>query len=520
MPLELAGRLRAGPGLFAALPSSWRAPLGLLALAWACAFILLLSDWAAMAGQWWNISTYNHVLLVPLIIAGLTWERLAQLGRLVPRAWWPGLLVAFGAAFLWLLGEFAGLSVARQLGAVALLVGAVLTLLGPQVGTALAFPLAYSVFLVPFGDEIVPQLQMITAAITIGLVHLSGLPATIDGVFIHTPAGLFEVAEACSGVKFLMAMIAFGVLAASLCFESWLRRVLFLAACAAVPILANGIRAWATIFAAQYIGADRAAGFDHIVYGWVFFALVIALVLAISWRFFDRSTARPPVDVEAIQTSSFIGRLSALQIGAVPALAAFVSILLGSQAWAAAADRLSAPLAATIALPEVSGWHRVPFRPEVAWEPRAQGAERRLLGRFADAKGHQVDVFVAVYAAQYEGREAGGFGEGAVPPGGLWAWQAPGPELGDGHSERMLAQGRLMRLAATWYRLGDLTTGSTTRLKLGLMADRLLLRARPTTVLILSAEERALAPAQSAMEAFLRAMGPKSAWMDRTAGIS
>jgi exosortase A len=519
MQLELAARLRAGPGLLAAVPSAWRRPLAHLALAWASVFVILLPDWAAMAAQWWNISTYNHVLLVPLIIAGLTWERLPQLARLAPQAWWPGLLFVLGAAFIWVLGDFGGLSIARQLGAVLVVVGAVVALLGPQVGAVLVFPLAYSVFLVPFGDEIVPQLQMITAAITIALVHVSGLPATIDGVFIHTPAGLFEVAEACSGVKFLIAMIAFGVLAAGLCFESWLRRVVFLAVCVAVPIFANGVRAWATVFAAQYVGAERAAGLDHIVYGWVFFALVIALVLAISWRFFDRPVAKPPVDVEAIQASPLVRRLSALRIGTAPAFGMFIGILLGSQAWAAAADRLSAPLAPAMALPEVPGWHRLPSRPAVTWEPRAQGAERRLLGRYTDAEGREVDVFVAVYAAQDEGREAGGLGEGAIPPGGLWAWQAPGPALGGSHSERMLARGAVARLAATWYRLGDLTTGSATRLKLALMGDRLLLRARPTTVLILSAEERATSPARPALEAFLRAMGPRDAWMDRMAGI-
>jgi len=79
-------------------------------------------------------------------------------------------------------------------------------------------------FLVPFGDELVPTLQMITADLTIALVHLSGIPAVIDGVFIDTPIGLFEVAEACSGVKFLVAMVALGSLAAHVCFASWWRR--------------------------------------------------------------------------------------------------------------------------------------------------------------------------------------------------------------------------------------------------------------------------------------------------------
>ena len=68
------------------------------------------------------------------------------------------------------------------------------------------------------------------------LLALTGVPASIDGVFITTPAGLFEVAEACSGVKFLIAMIAFGTLVANVCFTSWPRRCVFIAASVIVPI--------------------------------------------------------------------------------------------------------------------------------------------------------------------------------------------------------------------------------------------------------------------------------------------
>lgn len=519
MPLDLAARLRAGPGLFASLPAPWRQPLALLAFAWAADLILLLPDWMAMADQWWNISTYNHILLVPVIVAWLVHERMPQLARLTPQAWWPGLVLASGAGFVWVLGEFAGLSVAQQAGAVGLLIASVLALLGPRIGAVLAFPLAYMVFLVPIGDELVPALQMITAGITIALTHLSGISAVIDGVFIHTPAGLFEVAEACSGVKFLIAMIAFGVLAAEVCFRSWRRRVAFLAVCLVVPVLANGVRAWATVFAAQFVGADKASGFDHLVYGWIFFAVVIALVLAISWRFFDRPLDQAPVDMDRIDASVLIGRLQELRVGNTAALLGLLFILLAGQAWARAADALSAPLPHEIVLPEVPGWHRVPYSPQVAWEPLAQGADHRLLGRYADVHGREVEVFVAVYGSQGDGREAGGFGQGALPPGGAWAWQSPGPAVDDAKTDRLLAEGRVERLAYSWYRIGDLTTGSNARLKLAVMADRLLLRPRPTTMLILSAEDHDGKRAQPAMDAFLRAIGPTDRWMDRTAGV-
>lgn len=503
----------------AGISPAWRQSLLRLAIAWGGIFVLFLGDWAAMADQWWNSSTYNHILLVPAIIAWLVHYRAPELAKIEPANWWPGLVFAASATLLWALGAFAGLATARQLGVVLLLVAAILTLLGPRVGTGLVFPLGYMIFLVPFGDELVPALQMVTAEMTIGLVRLSGVPAVIDGVFIDTPAGLFEVAEACSGVKFLVAMIAFGVLVANVCFVSRWRRAAFLVACVIVPILANGVRAWGTVFAAQYVGAEAATGLDHIIYGWIFFGIVLALILGGAWRWFDRPVDDPIVDAARINASPLLARLVVLRIGAGAALLGLAAIALAAQGWTRAADALSAELPRQIFLPEVPGWRRVDYAPGVWWEPRAGGADHRLLGRYADAEGREVDVFLAVYASQQDGREAGGFGEGAMPAGGDWAWLSPGPAAAGASGDRLLAQGRIPRLAATSYRTGDLVTGSNAVLKLATMRDRMLLRARPTMLLILSAEERKGTNAADSIHRFRKAAGPLDLWMDRAAGL-
>jgi exosortase A len=299
------------PGRFSldAMPVHWRQALIKLGLVWTALIVAFAADWLAMFDQWWNSSTYNHVLLVPAIVGWLVWLRAPQLARFEPKPWRWGLLFLAGAVFLWVLGTFAGFNLFRQAGAVAMLPASALLLLGPRLFAALLFPFAYLAFLVPFGDEMVPALQSITAVITIWLVQATGVTATINGVFIDTPAGLFEVAEACSGVKFLIAMIALGALVGNVCFKSWRRRIGFFALCLVVPILANGLRAWGTIFAAQYVGIEKAAGIDHLIYGWIFFALVIAAVMAMSWRFFDRAIDDPMIDAEAIAASPLLGRL-------------------------------------------------------------------------------------------------------------------------------------------------------------------------------------------------------------------
>lgn len=294
----------------ARVPEAWRTPLLRLGLAWAGLIALAWSAWSEMAWQWWNASTYNHILLVPPILFWLVRMRWSELTKLTPQAWWPGLGLLAGGLVAWLGGSIAGINLVSQFGAVVLLQASVTLLLGPRVAAGLLFPLGYMLFLVPFGDEIVPALQSITAEMAVALTHASGVPAVIDGVFIDTPAGLFEVAEACSGVKFLVAMVALGTLVAHLCFASWKRRAVFMAVAVIVPVLANGVRAWGTIYIAQSQGVAFAAGFDHIVYGWIFFALVMAAVLGVSWRFFDRSPDDPLIDADALEAAPLLARLA------------------------------------------------------------------------------------------------------------------------------------------------------------------------------------------------------------------
>ena len=496
------------------LPLTWRGPLVQLGVAWLMLIALLRADWADMFAQWWDTSTYNHILLVPPIIAWLVQQRASGLARLTPVAWWPGLLLFAVAAAVWLLGAFAGIAILRQIGAVSLLGAAVPALCGPRIAAGLAFPLGYMAFLVPFGEELVPPMQMVTAAMTVGLVHLSDIPARIDGVFIDTPAGLFEVAEACSGVKFLIAMLAFGALTAHVCFRAWPRRLAFLAFALVVPVLANGVRAWATIFAAQYVGVERAAGYDHIIYGWVFFGLVVAATIAAGWRFFDRPPGDPLIDADALLASPLLGRLEAWRtdwLRVMVGLAAVLSLML---AWSGAAERLTASLPSQIFLPKVEGWTRVDYTPRAWWEPRASGADHRLLGSYADARGRRVDVFLALYAVQGNGRRASGFGEGALRQDSGWSWLKPGPAMPDGKSDWLLGPGRVERLTLTSYRTGDVLTGSAPQLSFANMGDRILLRARPTTMLILSAENAAGKPSSESIAAFRQSTGPLAPWMD------
>ena len=493
--------------------SGWRAHLTALAAVWAAILLLFHRDAAGMVSVWMGSETFNHCALVLPIIAWLVWQRLPQLRELEPRAWWPGLLLVGAGAAAWLLGDAGSVAVARHAGLVLMLQGAAIATLGKNVSRGLAFPIFYALFLIPAGEELVPPLQTLTAEMSMFLLALVGIPAHIEGVFITTPGGYFEVAEACSGVEFLIAMIAYGALVANVCFRSWQRRLLFMAAAVAIPVLANGVRAWATIYIAQYAGIEFAAGFDHIFYGWIFFGLVIALLMAAGWRFFDRSVGDPWFDP---------AKLRETRSGSSPLLAASAAILALAAlpfAWSAAGAASAAPVPSEIVLPDVPGWERVPVSGGRPWKPHFAGADLLRMGRYRNAEGEAVDLAVAVFARQEEGREIVGYGQGAVGPQSRWAWTASAPPPPGGRADRILSFGTV-REVLTFYRVGSILTGSHTAVKLETMKTRLFGGPQRAVAVLVSAPQPAegVSP-RPAIDAFVRALGPIDRLADRAAGL-
>lgn len=278
-------------------PAHWRWPLALLAVLWTAIAALFARDIAHMVSIWWGSSTYNHILLIPLLLMWLVVDRARLVVTLHPSSWLPGALPLLGALGVWTAGQASDIALLRHLGVVLMLQAAVAAALGPRIVRALAFPMAYALFLVPFGDEIIPLFQHLTAQLTMPLLALAGIPARLDGLYITTPSGMFVVAEACSGVMFLIAMAAFAVLAANLCFRTWKRRIIFVASALLTTIFANILRAFGTIVIAENYGHDYARGVDHLVYGWVFFAVTIIAVMLVARRWFDRPANDPAIDL-------------------------------------------------------------------------------------------------------------------------------------------------------------------------------------------------------------------------------
>lgn len=482
--------------------AAWPARLTLLTVAASGILLLFARDVADMAGIWWNSSTYGHCLLIPPIIAWLVHQKAGTLAAIAPRAWPGGVPIVAAGAIAWMIGDAAGLALARHAGLIVMIQGTVVALIGRQASVLLSFPIAYAIFLIPFGEELIPRLQSITAGMSMALLDLANVPARIDGVFITTPNGWFKVAEACAGVNFLLAMLAYAVLIAHVGFRGWARRSLFVAFALAVPILANGVRAFGTIWYAYRISAEQAAGFDHIVYGFLFFAIVLAAVTAIAWRFFDRNgegAAVPPARA---------GRDRPRLVTAM--IAAAVLLPFG---WAqAVAARPGDALPDAIAMPQPPGWVRVPMAGP-PWEPRFGGVDHYLIGRYRDARGHEVDLALAVYAAQAEGRELVGYGQGDAPG---WSWADDRSPPPSGRAYRVKAGGGIVREVIAFYRIGPVTSGDAKRVKLETLRARLLGGRQAATALLISAEGPR---ARAAIDAFLATLGPVDAVIDRAIAV-
>ena len=501
-------------GLVKRLPEAWAKTLGWLALVWLAALLLTSPQWIAMARQWLNVSAYQHILFVLPIIGWLVWNRRTVLARMTPQAWWPGLVLVIAALLVWLAGSLTSIDIVAQGAAVLLLQGVTVALVGPRIGAVLAFPLAFAFFLVPFGEEIVPPLQALTAEIVIGLTHLSGIDATIDGVFIATPAGLFEVAAACAGVQFVVAMVTLGVLAAKVGMTRWPRRITFMALCVIVPILANGVRAWAIVAIAQVVGAERAGGIDHIVYGWFFFAIVVALVMALGWRWFDRDPeaeglgAAAMADLPAVAAlDRFHGRASTL----APLLAAAI-LLVGLWAGLARATDVAPQV---LAAPEIEGWTLVETPQKPAWQPLGAEASKRLHAIYRNADGREVDLYLASYVGDAD-PTAGA--EGAVPPETPWrrveTVNAPAPMWG----EDLLAFGSERRLAWTSYVARGNATSDPLAFRLAGLGDRLLMRAQPRWLVIMSTPGQGNGGAEDVLQRFKKDSGGPAALVDHAQG--
>lgn len=284
-----------------ALADTWRGlrgAIGILVAGLVLLGLLFHTEIAAAVRVWDASTAYNHCFLVIPIACYLAWDRRDGLRGLSAHPLPVAALLALPLAAAWLVAERLGIMEGRQLVLISLVQVLVVAAMGWRTWWALSGPLLYLYFLVPFGEFMVPKLQDVTTVFVRHGLDLLAIPAYIDGYVIEIPEGTFFIAEACAGLRFLIASIAFGCLYALMMYRSPGRRAAFIAASIIIPVIANGFRALGIVWLGHIIGSAQAAAADHVIYGWIFFSIVILLLILVGlpFRQDDRPEAPPLPD--------------------------------------------------------------------------------------------------------------------------------------------------------------------------------------------------------------------------------
>lgn len=360
------------------------------------AVLLLYRDTAwGMVTIWARSETFTHGFLVPPIVLWLVWRKRAELTAEPPRPFLPALLAMAGLALMWLLGDLAAVNAVTQLSMTGLLVTAVLAVIGWRATAVIAFPLGFLFFAVPIGEFLLPQLMEWTANFTIIALRLSGIPVYRDGLQFVIPSGNWSVVEACSGVRYLIASLTVGTLFAYLNYESNRRRWIFVGVSILVPIVANWMRAYMIVMLGHYSGNTLAVGVDHLIYGWLFFGLVIMLMFMIGARWAEPPMPARPLLVANTTQSSLRVPVLWLTVAGAAALVALPQVV----EWKA--DRANrAEVAELVAPPSLSnGWSAVPVLAGQL-KPAFRNPSREMLANYR----HQ-DTSVGLYLGYYRNQD-------------------------------------------------------------------------------------------------------------------
>ncbi len=239
----------------------------------------------AMVLEWYTDENYSHGFLVPLIAGYFFWQRWPEVKAipLEPSNWGLVVLLAggFQLLFSWLGSEY----FLMRSSLIVLLAGLVLFVFGREVLKGMALPLGYLFFMVPIPyllyDMIAFPLKLFVTKVSVLFLQLCGVVVVREGNVIMFPTTTLEVADACSGIRSLISLVALALAYACIITIPPWKRVVLIVAALPIAIATNASRVIVTGFLAQYWGAQAAQGFFHEFTGIVVFVLAMALLLVL-----------------------------------------------------------------------------------------------------------------------------------------------------------------------------------------------------------------------------------------------
>ena len=377
------------------LSRAWRSHL--LALGVVLALILVEFIGAILAAiEVWKVSpTYSHCFLILPIVGWLIWEKKDVLQRIRPAVEPRILLLIVPLLALWWLGELSAVNEVRQYAVVGMMQTVIIALLGPQVVRQIWFPVLFLLALVPTGEYLIGPMQQFAARFVDISLNLLKIPHYTEGTVIEMTNGRFEIAEACAGLRFLIATVTLGVLFAYLVYRSITKIGLFLIASVIIPLIGNGLRCVGIILLAHYTDNKYGAGADHIVYGWGFNVTILLILMFIGSLFRDEPRDSSP------GAAPVAGRPDAGM--SIIAVATMAGVLISAgPAWALWRDHAGVVLDRNVIQTALqsSGWRA--SEPGGNWHPYFPQADARFLEERDVIE--PVNLFIGYYARPRAGR--------------------------------------------------------------------------------------------------------------------
>lgn len=500
--------VQARDGTAAARPEAsravWRRALANFALILAGVILLFRDAALSMASIWLSSSVYHHGLIVAPVTLWLICRR-KDWRLATPQRDLLGAVIVAVAAFIWLAGRAASVALFGHVAIALSIIGAVIAVFGRALACRWAFALGFLFFMVPFGAEATPVLQHWAAVAVAAALNFSGVETARDGVMLTTSVGRFEMAEACAGLRFLLAAAMIASVVASLAFSGWKKRFAFIGAALAAAILANWVRAYLVVLAATLSDRRVGVGPEHVALGWVFYSALILGLIALARRFAE-GPAAPRMAAPAV--ASHPGQPATLVALASCALIAAYDFSVVS-----AGGNAKAP----IVLPVLQSQGFSAIGDNGAWAAFTPQADQRSANRYRSAAG-DIAVSLSYVADDRAGAEIASHDSRAAD--GV-AWRRLAVRM-----QAVPLRGDIVRVrietlendfgqkldVATLYWLGEQYYASPSRLKAGVAASKLIGRRQPGGAFYIAAD----AGSPDLIPKFLAGAESVAAWRART----
>jgi exosortase len=236
-----------------------------------------------MVTVWYHDENYSHGFLVPIIAGYFLWQRWPDLKERQVKPDGIGLAVIVAGLVQLLAAWFAVEYFTMRTSLIVLLAGMTLFWFGREVLKGMALPLGFLIFMVPIPyivyDMAAFPLKLFVTRVSVAFLKVVGVVVMREGNIIMFPTTTLEVADACSGIRSLISLLALATAYAFLMKTSGARRWVII--CSAVPIAVatNALRVIVTGVLAQWWGARAAEGFFHEFAGMTVFVLAMVMLV-------------------------------------------------------------------------------------------------------------------------------------------------------------------------------------------------------------------------------------------------